>query len=329
MITILNGGLYSVIQDLGRTGYQQYGVIVSGAMDRYALRIANLLVGNEENEAGIEITFGKTSILFHDERLIAVTGGHLKAELNGKSLKMNQSHLVQKDDILQFKTALIGCRAYVAISGGFKFEKVLGSKSTYEKAGFGGWKGRPLKNADEIPLNDLTMQQVQLMKRFAATHWSVNCQAFYSCQQKVIPIHVLPGLDIHLFPPDSIQTFEQLIYTISSHSNRTGYHLESTTPVHLTKQQEILSEAVTFGTIQMPPSGKPMILMADAQTIGGYPKIAQVLATDFSRLAQAMPGQQIQFKFVDLETAEKRLLDYETIIQQIKYGIQLQYKNFI
>lgn len=330
MITILDGGFHSLIQDLGRTGYQQYGVIVSGAMDRYALRIANLLVGNHEDEAGIEITFGKTAILFHDERVIAITGGHLKPELNGNHLHMNRPYYVNKGDILKLKTPSFGLRAYVAISGGIATEKVLGSKSTYEKAAFGGWEGRTLKRSDEIPLGPF---QSLIHKRFTANpspiNWSVNTQVFYSEQKDIIPIHVLLGLDAHLFQQDSILQFEQLTYTISNQSNRMGYHLENSFPINLDRQQEILSEAVAFGTVQVPPSGKPMILMADAQTVGGYPKIAQVISTDFSRLAQALPGQQIHFKFVDIQTAQEKLFEYEKYMRQIKYSIRLHTKPFV
>lgn len=328
MITILNGGIHSVIQDLGRTHYQQYGVIVSGAMDRYALRIANLLVGNAQYEAGIEITFGKTSILFHDERVIAITGGNLRPEINDEPIKNNQPFLVMEGDVLQFKTPTFGCRAYLAISGGFKINKILGSKSTYEKARFGGWKGRVLKRSDEIPLGLLGTANKQFKKQLNShkntPNWSVNCRDFYAKQEEIIPIHVLPGLECELFNKSSIQQFEQLIYTISSHSNRMGYHLESAATINLAQAKEILSEAVTFGTVQVPPSGKPMILMSDAQTVGGYPKIAQVLSSDFSRLAQALPGQKIQFKFVDIQTAQKKLFEYEQYIRQIKSSIQLQ-----
>lgn len=326
MITILDGGIQSLIQDLGRTHYQQYGVIVSGAMDCYALRTANLLVGNAEDEAGVEITFGKTSLLFHDERVIAITGGHLKPKLNGTSLTMNRPYKVKKNDILTFKTPAFGLRAYLAISGGIAIEKVLGSKSTYEKAGLGGWKGRILKRADEIPLGQIQPLQQRFMSFEKTVNWSANTQAFYSWQEEIIPIHALVGLDYHLFEPDSLLQFEQLTYTISSQSNRMGYHLENASSINLDEQKEILSEAVSFGTVQVPPSGQPMILMADAQTVGGYPKVAQVIASDFSRLAQALPGQKIQFKFIDLETAQEKFFEYEKYIRNIKSGIQLHIK---
>lgn len=333
MISVLNGGIHSSIQDLGRRKFQQFGVIVSGAMDSYALRIANLLVGNNHDEAGIEITFGKTTILFHDSRVIAITGGQLQPKLNGEKLLENQPIVVSSGDILQFNIPRFGGRAYLAISGGFSIPNVLGSKSTYEKARFGGWKGRPIKQNDDIPLGEMRALNERIKNYLICKNnkinWSVNSDFLNSFHQEVIPIRVLPGLEHHQFTPSSIEDFEETIYTVSSHSNRMGYHLESTNSLHLTQQKDILSEAVTFGTIQVPPSGKPMILMADAQTIGGYPKIAQVITADLSRLAQALPGKKVQFKFVDLQTAQDKLFEAEENINQIEYSLHYKINNCI
>lgn len=327
MITIIHKGIHCTIQDLGRVGFQKYGVISSGAMDTFALRVANLLVGNKENEACLEILFGKTAIRFHDERIIAITGGNLMPQLNGKTIPVFRPILVKNGDVLQFQLPIEGFRAYVAISGGLLVEAILGSKSTNEIAHFGGFEGRALCGGDQLKFGKQTTNHLKMMDHLKASNgkarWRVQYEPIYATG-KVLEIKVLPGLDQHLFKPDHLQKFEQLTYTISNEANRIGYRLEHDESIELIQQQDLLSEAVTYGTIQIPPSGRPIILMADAQTIGGYPKIGQVLRTELPKLAQAKPGQQLKFQFTTLEEAEKSDLEREFYIKQIKHGILSQ-----
>lgn len=328
MITILHKGIHCTIQDLGRFSFQRYGVIPSGAMDAFALRIANLLVGNNEGEACIEVLFRKTAIRFHDERTIAVTGGNLTPQLNGDSIPIFKPILVRNGDVLEFQLPIEGFRAYIAISGGLAINSVLNSKSTDEKSNLGGFEGRSLVEGDQLKLLKHTTNHLKvinhLTSRNGKTDWRVHYEPIYATE-KVLTIKVLPGLDHQLFKPAHLKKFEQLTYTVSNESNRMGYRLEHDEPIELIQQQDVLSEAVTYGTIQVPPSGKPIILMADSQTVGGYPKIGQVLTTELSKLAQAKPGQQLRFQFTTIAEAEKCYFEREFYINQIKSGIKTHF----
>lgn len=330
MITLLNSGVYSSIQDNGRWGFQQYGMIVSGAMDRNALKIGNLLVGNEQDEAGIEITYGLTTIQFESDRLVAITGADASPLLNGKTAPMWRPFSVKAGDQLQFQGALSGVRSYVVCAGGFDIPIVLNSKSTYEKAKIGGYYGRPLKSGDTVALLPMNEWQHQLFsklhERKQHLEWSVNFGDF--CRfRKQNTLHVIPTGQHYLFDEESISYFENAIFTVSNHADRMGCHLQSKKPLQLSNQRELLSEAIDFGTIQVPPSGMPMILLADRQTTGGYPKIGQVMSADFSVLAQMKPTDQIQFRYIDVEQAEQALLKQYKAFQQIKQAITYKLKQ--
>ena len=313
------------IQDMGRYGFQQYGVIPSGAMDTFALRVANLLVGNKEDEACFEITFGKSAIRFHDRRAIAVTGGDLNPHLNGKPIPIFRTISVNKGDELHFKLPKNGFRAYLAISGGFDIDKTLNSKSTDEKSHIGGLFGRSILSNDDVKLSAHSIannQMLEYLKHLNGNiNWGVSYHSIYATD-KVLNIKALPGLDQHLFKKEHLKKFENIVYTISAKSNRMGYRLDHSERIELMNDQDIFSEAVSFGTVQIPPNGKPIILMADAQTIGGYPKIAQILKTEHSKLAQARPGEQLRFTFTNLHDAEKSYFEQEFYISQIKEGIK-------
>lgn len=331
MITILTSGVHSSIQDNGRWGFQQYGMIVSGAMDINSLKIGNLLVGNEQYEAGIEITFGLTTIQFESDRLIAITGADTSTMLNDKAAPLWRPFIVKAGDQLQFQGAAAGMRSYVVCAGGFDIPIVLNSKSTYEKGKIGGFNGRPLQKGDAIklqPMNDMQHNLfAKLHKRKQHLEWSVNFEDFCRYKKKNT-IHVIPIGQHDLFDKESIAYFETATYTVSNHSDRMGCHLQSEHPLKLSNQKELLSEAIAFGTIQVPPSGKPMILLADRQTTGGYPKIGQVMSADFSVLAQMKPTDQIQFRYIEVEQAERALLQQHKAFQQIKQAVLYRLKHF-
>ncbi|TWE01117.1 antagonist of KipI [Neobacillus bataviensis] len=323
-VRVLHPGLLTTIQDLGRYGFQKYGVIVSGAMDQYSFRAANLLVGNKENEGALEITLLGTSLLFEQDMLIAITGGDLFAVIDDKKAAMWRPILVRKGSILQFKSPLKGCRAYVAFAGGIAVPEVMGSKSTYLRAGIGGLKGRALQKEDIIEVNKTNEFSQSLFHKLndlgSDINWSVNYNNLINFQQTQT-IRVIRGTEFDRFDQNSKRSLFNEPFKLTTQADRMGYHMKG--PIlSLTEEFQLLSEGVTHGTIQVPPSGNPIILMADRQTTGGYPKIGQIISADLPSMAQLQPTATIHFKEVSHEEAENELLKKERILEEIKVGFR-------
>lgn len=315
---VIKAGMLTTIQDLGRIGYRKDGVIESGAMDKDALLMGNLLLGNEENEAGLECTLSGPSLLFENEALIAITGADLSAEIDGVAVDRWRPILVAKGAILSFGEALAGCRAYLTVQGGFDIPQVLGSHSTYLRAGFGGFEGRALKKGDQIAFN----QEIPVLPE--RLNWSLSPGMYTSLNPEVI--RVIKGPEFELFQEKSIADLLIEAYRISNSADRMGYQLEGPL-LHLKTNKEMLSSAVAFGTVQVTAQGSPVILMADHQTTGGYPRVLQVLSVDLGKLAQLRPGQAIQFEILTLKQAQKLLAARIEEINQLKQSLTFKYKN--
>lgn len=326
-VKVLHGGLLTTIQDLGRFGTQKYGVIVSGAMDSISMRLANLLVGNTEGEGVIEVTFFGTKLLFEQNQLIAITGGDLQPTIDGKKVAMWRPVLVRKGSVLHFHSAIKGCRAYIAFAGGINVTPILKSKSTYLRANIGGLAGRALQKGDHFTCgkveSDISLSFIhQLERTNQPVKWSIDYSQLHLFD-KDSPIRVIQGSEFHRFLPESQKTFFSNPYKITTQSDRMGYRLEGAT-LHLSEKFNLLSEGVTYGTIQVPPSGQPIILMVDRQTTGGYPKIGQVITADLPRLSQMQPNTFIYFTEVSLEDAEDILFSIEKLITDIALSIRLK-----
>lgn len=322
-IKVLQAGFLATIQDLGRYGLQKYGVIVGGAMDIFAVRMANILVGNKENEGTIEITMFGTKLLFNEAHLIAITGGCLQPTIDDKPVLMWRPILVKKGQVLQFNGIKSGARAYIAFAGGLNVPKVMNSKSTYIPAKLGGFKGRQLQKGDILTCGEISNQAKYFVSQLEAMKipfsWSVNHASFYTCR-KPQSIRIIQGAEFEKFNDKSQQAFVETLYTLTVHADRMGYQLKGA-KLQLKEKFELLSEGVTYGTIQVPSNGQPIILMADRQTTGGYPKIGQVISVDLPRLAQLQPNQQIKFEVVSIDEAENLLMQQEKDIYELKMGI--------
>ncbi len=331
-IQVLRAGLLTSIQDLGRQGYQKYGVIVNGGMDSYSLRIANLLVGNEEGEGVLEITLLGPSLQVAKHTLLAITGGNLSPTINGQPVPMWRPVYIQQDSILNFGACQSGCRSYLAVAGGYDILKIMGSKSTYLRAGIGGFQGRALQAGDTLPLgcrNETAKQFIQQLASkktrdsFLSTPWYAEKKHIPRDAQNIM-VRITRGNQFEQFTANSQQQFLDSAFQVKTQSDRMGYRLAG--PIlALANPLEMISEAVTFGTVQVPPDGNPIILLADRQTAGGYPKIAQVAIADLPSIAQARPGNNIRFQEISLETAERLYLKKENDIQQIKTAIRLKF----
>ncbi|MBU5269200.1 biotin-dependent carboxyltransferase family protein [Clostridium cochlearium] len=307
-IKIKKPGLLTLIQDSGRYGYQQYGVPVSGAMDSFSHRMANILVGNNENEAVLEATVLGPEIEFTNDSLIAVTGGDLSPALNGEAIAMWESLQVKTGDVLSFSGIKRGCRSYIAFAGGIKVENVMGSKSTYVKAKIGGLHGESLKAGDIIKIGDLNNISIKYRKlpdKYIPNYSSVS------------EVRVVLGPQDDYFTEKGLDKFLSTEYKVTNECDRMGYRLEGEVIEHI-DSGDIISDGINFGAIQIPSHGQPIIMMSDRQTAGGYTKIANVISIDLPKIAQLKPGDIIKFKKVSIYEAQKLLKEMEENINTIK-----------
>lgn len=335
-LKFLKSGLYTTVQDLGRVGYQQNGVIIGGAMDPLTLKIGNILVGNKPGDAGFEITMIGPSIRFGIDSLIAITGADLSPKIDGLPVKMWRPVLVKKGAILSFGKCVNGMRAYLTVGGGIDVPTVMGSKSTYVRAKVGGLEGRPIKMGDQVEIGAASSLSQDLKRLLDISSRSLSSHPFietlWSTDYSWLPymkshcdIHVLPGKELIYFSPETRHDFFETPFRVSTHADRMGYRLEGKR-LPLIDSYEMISEPITAGTIQVPPEGQPIILMADSQTIGGYPRIAQVANADIPLLAQTKPGDELRFKKIDLKESFRRLKEQEDRLNWLKHIISLKVK---
>jgi antagonist of KipI len=328
-VEVLQPGLSTTVQDIGRFGYQQYGIIVSGAMDTLALRLANILVGNSLNEAVLEITLLGPKLKFHEDKLIAICGSDFAAMIDGSLVPNWRPVLVKKDSVVEFAHAQNGCRAYISIAGGLDVPNVLGSRSTYLRAGIGGYKGRTLQKGDYLETKEPkanSLERFDLLANkneespFITTDWYIGKNILPLYEDKTV--RVIRGPQFKQFTEESRRCFFEQAFQITPQSDRMGYRLTGT-KMELEQPVELLSEAVTAGTIQVPSDGQPIILMADRQTTGGYPKIGFIASVDLPILAQRKPGEKIQFKEITLQEAQQAIIKREVMIKTVTQGIKL------
>ena len=291
-ITVIQPGLMTTLQDEGRWGYQASGFPVSGCMDKRALHDANILVNNAPDEAVLEMQVLGGSFLFHGDTYFALTGADMQATLNGAPVRRYCACKASAGDKLELGAAVSGRFAYLSVAGGFRVEQVLGSKSTYVKCKIGGFSGRALKADDELPLNH-------------ETPWLWNGYLKEAPAPEIlreITVRVTAGPQESMFTEKGLRDFYSQIYTVSDQSDRMGFRLNGA-PVESKSGVDIISDAIVEGSIQVPSNGKPMILLADRQTTGGYAKIATVVSADIPKLVQCMPGATVRFEKATVEEA--------------------------
>ncbi|PWK15811.1 biotin-dependent carboxyltransferase family protein [Tumebacillus permanentifrigoris] len=310
-LRVLRPGLLTTVQDLGRPGYQNQGVVVGGAVDRFALRVANLLVGNLEGAAALEITLHGPRLHVESDVYLAIGGADLSPALDGEPLPLWRPLLAPRGTVLDFGAPRRGCRAYLAIAGGgFDVPVVLGSRSAYLRAGI----GRALAKGDVIaPLG--TPPRTRL-RTSAYLH-----PALLPAYSPHPLLRVLRGNQFETFTPESRERFFQTRYTVTPHSDRMGCRLMGGSSLELQHAEQMISEAVTSGTIQVPPAGGPILLLADRQTTGGYPKIGQVAAVDLPLAAQVPPGGTVRFQEISLEEALSLYVARERALLRLKLAL--------
>lgn len=304
-IKILDAGLLTTVQDLGRYGFQRYGVSASGVMDEYSAKIANKLVGNKVGEAVLETTLKGVQIEFLQNTAVAITGGNCDVTLNGTKIELWQSYLVNRGDILKMGICRSGLRNYLAFAGGIDVPIIMNSKSTNLKAKVGGFNGRKLMTGDVLSVGVGSLEApLTLNKHYIPTY------------SKDIKVGVILGQQDDHFTEAGIKTFLNETYTVTQESDRMGIRLSSVSGATIEHKNgaDIISDGITFGAIQVPGSGQPIVMMADRQTTGGYTKIGNVISSDLAKLAQATPGTKVKFVEYTLEQAVQAIKNNDIII---------------
>lgn len=294
-LLINSSGLLTTVQDVGRFGLAAQGFGQSGTMDTDALIIANKLVCNNDSEGALEMTLTGINAVFTSDCVIALTGADMSWQINGKDAKRCAPIEIKKGDKLTSSKSKNGMRAYLAVAGGFGISPVLGSYSTNLKCGIGGFMGRKIKSGDEIPFR---FERDQLLARFKG---SADIPEY---PEETAEIRVVLGPQENYFTEKGISTFLSEPYTVTLESDRMGIRLEGE-PIEAKDKSDIISDGIALGAIQIPSSGKPIIMMADRQTTGGYAKIATVISADIPILAQCQPFTKIHFTAVTIKEAEK------------------------
>jgi len=311
---IIRPGLFTTIQDLGRPYYQKYGVTVSGAMDRYALRLVNLLVGNTEDQACIEVTMMGPTLEVLRETLLAITGGNLSPLLNNEPVPMWQTFLASPGDILSFGGWRSGVRGYISVAGGIQVPKVLGSRSTHVPSRLGGLDGRALQNGDVLGAEFYSHHVEPLEGMCIPPEW------IPSYESKAI-IRVLLGPQEDYYTSKGVETFLSSQYSVTDKSDRMGYRLTGPM-IDNVSGTDIISESIPFGSIQVPSDGQPIIMLADRQTTGGYSKIATVAEVDVDVLAQMPLRTNLSFQAISLEAAHRLFREREQMIAQLSQTLK-------
>jgi antagonist of KipI len=289
LFKVIKKGLITTFQDLGRYGYQQYGVVVSGAMDPLALQLGNIVVGNKRSEAGIEITMIGPELMALSAMTIAITGGDLSPKINGKSVPLWKSIVIKEGDTITFGRPLQGIHTYLTVSGGFQAPIIMGSKSTYMKAGI----GQPIENGDILySESDRVWKQKRTIKESMVIQY-----------EREITARVIEGPHHTRFTDEGLHSFYSSTYTVKQ-GDRMGFRLEGPEKISHVYGADITSDAIPFGGIQVPAKGQPIILMADRQTTGGYTRIGTVISEDIPKIAQLPPGGKIRFEKIEIDEAQ-------------------------
>lgn len=324
-IMIREPGLLSTVQDQGRNGYQKDGVIVSGAMDSLAARITNMLVGNWFSEAVLEMTLKGAKMEFQHDALIAVGGGDMTPSIDGGLVPMYRPVVVRSRSVLHFGTVQAGCRAYMAIAGGLDVPFVMNSYATYLRAGIGGFKGRSLQKDDVLPIGSLSEKNEAIFAKvdrgedFSGLVQSVSPELLPHLSRNPT-VRAFKGRQYNWFTDDSQEAFFEETFSVTTESDRMGYRL-SGAGLTFSENRNLLSEAVANGTIQVSSDGTPIILLADRQTAGGYPKIGQIATVDLPVVAQLKPGDAIMFKKISHDASQALLLERTEALHSLQRKI--------
>ena len=323
-LRIIRQGVLDTIQDLGRHGYQYLGINCNGAMDTFSAQLSNALLGKELSEPLIEIHFPASQILFEKEAIISITGADFSPYINDRAIPMDHPVAVNKDAVLRFEKPRTGARCYVSIAQELSLEPWLKSYSTNLKATAGGWNGRPLHKNDVIPFrNQSNLSNLLHGKDFLVLPWKAN-----DVVDTRNEIEFIIGSEWHRLTRDAQELFQEHWFQITNEADRMGYQLAGQN-LEAKNNEQLVSSAVCFGTVQLLPNGQLIILMADHQTAGGYPRVAHVISAHLPVLAQKKPNDVVRFKMTSLEAAEKKLLNQKKYLNQLQIACKFRMEEFL
>ena len=310
-IIVHNPGSLTTVQDAGRRGYQRYGVGASGAVDVHSYVYSNILVGNKTTEAVLECTILGPTLEFTESAVVAVTGGDLTPAVNSAPIQMYRAIALKKGDVLSFMGRRTGCRAYISFAGGLDIPIVMGSRSTYIKARVGGFHGRRLELGDELQLREQVSDLPNLQYRY------MEKQEFTGDNT----VRVLMGPQDYMYTDAGIRTFLTQPYTVTKDFDRMGYRLAGK-KIGLVKDGNIITDGIAFGSIQVPDSGQPIIMISDRQTTGGYGKIANIINVDMPLVAQSIAGDVIRFRETNIREAQDLFVSQRHLYRKLaeKFG---------
>ncbi|MBO5598574.1 biotin-dependent carboxyltransferase family protein [Oribacterium sp. NK2B42] len=317
---VLKGGLLTTVQDFGRYGYQSQGFNVSGVMDPRSFRIANLLLDNPENEAVLECTLIGPTLEFTSDQIIAITGGDFRPELNDDPVPMYTAIYVKKGDVLKVGSARTGRTCYIAFSNYLQVPVVMGSRSTNLKCGIGGFKGRKLRDGDYI--------STRIKRRKYLPYFLSRTLPLHEFDDNAVTVRVVMGPQAEAFSAKGLDTFLNSEFTISSNFDRMGVRLDGPF-VESKAGSDIISDGIALGAIQVPAHGKPIILLADHQTAGGYAKIGTVATVDLPKVAQRRIDDKIRFQQISVEEAQHLLKVQEHEYQEFRNRIHKPCKEVL
>jgi antagonist of KipI len=304
-IRVVKPGFFTTIQDLGRYGYAHLGISPAGAADALSFRIANLLVGNEENTPALEMTLLGATLEFDESVIMAVTGARCECKAGPYQVPANAALEIPAGMVLQCGSMLTSARCYLAVRGGLDVPLVMGSASTFVAAHFGGFQGRRLKDGDVL----------QVHKHGSSRIRSIPSGALDSSRSPR-PLRVTKGAQQDWFGPEAFDELLSSTYVVSDQSGRTGLRLKGE-PVRPREQAELLTDGIPLGAIQVPQDGQPIVLFVDQQTTGGYPKIANVIAADLHRVGQLRPHDEVRFAEVTIPEAVQALREQEQWLREV------------
>jgi len=305
--------MLTLVQDLGRWGHQFRGLTVSGPMDQFSLRMGNVMLGNDENDAALEVTLSGLEISFREERCVALTGADLAMKIDGVPAASWTAHHVRPGSHLAITGLPVppggGCRSYLCVSGGIDVPVVMGSRSTFTRGKIGGYKGRALAVGDVVE----TFGPKPLWRKSAGLVCPPDLRP---TRYRDEPLHTVDGPQIDTFTQAGIDTFYGEPYVVTNEADRMGYRLDGPKIEHV-KCADIISDGIVHGAVQVPGEGKPIVLMSDRQTTGGYTKIAVVSTWSVARLAQKMPGETVRFHRVTEREATRYLIKFESDLRRL------------
>ena len=331
-VVVERAGLLTTVQDLGRRA-QRHGVVRGGVMDRRAARVANLLVGNDEGAALLEATLLGPTLAFRDDHLVALAGADLDARVDDVAVQIDRPFAVRAGATLAFGGARRGCRVCIAIGGGIDVPAVLGSRATDIAAHIGGVDGRALAPGNVLELLPRGTAAGHRMRALldaadagapcAVARWGAARSLGSAHTADRARIRIVAGPELPLFRDGALDALTGTDYIVTPQSNRMGYRLEGA-KLELRSALDMLSSPVTTGTVQVPPNGDPIVLMADGQTVGGYPRMAHVISVDLPLLAQLAPGAHVRFSPVTLDEAQRLYVQQERDMRMFAAGVSLR-----